>query len=169
MSYDLNRIKLEMKEVCKKANVEFNIPVRLNGRLTRTLGRVHQEYNNGVWEPVSVEFSKQLLETASDKSIRDVLLHETAHVIATIRTGESCGHNSYFKAVCAEIGTTNDTTTTKVERTVASKELYKYEIFCPTCNESISGFSRKCKTIDNIGFCTCKRCGKGGLKVIQNW
>ena len=77
MSYDLNRIKMEMKEVCRKANVEFNIPVKLNGKLTRTLGRVHQEYHNGICEPVSVEFSKQLLETASDKSIHDVILHET--------------------------------------------------------------------------------------------
>ena len=167
MSYDLNKIKLEMKEVCRKANVKFDIPVRLNGRLTRTLGRVHQECHNGIWEPISVEFSKQLLETASDKSIRDVILHETAHVIATIRTGESCGHNSYFKKVCAEIGTTNDGIATEVERTVAKSS--KYEIFCPTCHKTIGEYSRMCKTIRYIDQCWCKNCGKGGLKVIQNW
>ena len=167
MSYDLNRIKLEMNEVCRKANVKFDIPVRLNGKLTRTLGRVHQECHNGVWEPVSVEFSKQLLETASDKSIRDVILHETAHVIATIRTGESCGHNSYFKKVCAEIGTTNDGIATEVERTVAKSS--KYEIFCPTCHKTIAEYSKMCKTIQHIEQCQCKGCGKGGLKVIQNW
>ena len=61
MSYDLNRIKMEMNEVCRKANVEFNIPVRLNGRLTKTLGRVRQECHNGVWKPVSVEFSNQFV------------------------------------------------------------------------------------------------------------
>ena len=55
MSYDLNRIKLEMNEICRKANVEFNIPVRLNGRLTKTLGRVRQECHNGIWKPVRVE------------------------------------------------------------------------------------------------------------------
>lgn len=43
MSYDLNRVKLEVKETCRKAGIECDIPIRLNGRLTRTLGRVHQE------------------------------------------------------------------------------------------------------------------------------
>lgn len=168
MSYDLNRIKLEMEEVCRKANVRFDIPVKLNRKLTRTLGRVHQECHNGIWEPVSVEFSKQLLETASDKSIRDVVLHETAHVITTIRTGESHGHNNYFKAVCAEIGTSNDGAKTKVERTVAASALYKYSINCPKCG-NIGGMNRMCKTLKEIEFCGCKKCGSVGLTWTQNW
>jgi len=171
MSYDLNRIKLEMKEVCRKANVEFNIPVRLNGRLSRTLGRVHQECHNGTWEPVSVEFSKQLLETASDESIRDVILHETAHVIATIRTGESCGHNSYFKKVCAEIGTTNDGTTTKVERTVSEETLQKYSLYCDGgCGgKFLGGYSRMGKNLKNLDACTCRLCGQSKFRLVQNW
>ena len=169
MSYDLNRIKMEFNEVCRKAGTPCDVPIRLNGRLTRTLGRVfHQcDVTSGVWYSTHVEFSKQLLETASDKSIRDVILHECAHFIVTARTGESHGHDAACKKVCAEIGTTNDGIATEVERTVAKSS--KYEIFCPTCHKTISEYSRMCKTIQHIEQCQCKGCGKGGLKVIQNW
>lgn len=169
MGYDLNRVKMEFNEVCRKAGTPCDVPIRLNGRLTRTLGRVfHQcDVTSGVWYSTHVEFSKQLLETASDQSIRDVILHEAAHFIVTARTGEEHGHDATFKRVCAEIGTTNDGIATKVERTVEVHS--KYEIFCPTCHKTLGGYSRMCKTIQNIEFCHCKLCGKGGLKVIQNW
>lgn len=173
MAYDLNRVTKEFRQACVKAGAGTGavVPIRLNGRLTRTLGRVHQEYDPQVGGYVStlVEFSKQLLETATDASIREVILHEAAHLIVTDRTLESHGHDAMFKAVCAEIGTSNDGVSTKVERTVEEKSLYKYNIFCPTCHKTIGGYNRRCKTIDNIAFCTCKGCGKGGLQVIQNW
>lgn len=173
MAYDLNRVQLEFREVCRKAGAKtgLTVPIRLNGRLTRTLGRVHQEYNatEGRYISTLVEFSKQLLETSTDKSIHDVIMHEAAHLIITDRTGESHGHDKAFKAVCAEIGTDNDGTCTKVERTVEEKALYKYQIFCPTCHKFIGGYSRKCRTIDHIEDCFCKSCGKGGLKVLKNW
>ena len=72
-----------------------------------------------------------------------------------------------FQKVCAEIGTTNDGIATEVERTIAKSS--KYEIFCPTCHKTIGEYSRMCKTIQHIEQCQCKGCGKGGLKVIQNW
>ena len=171
MSYDLNRIKMEFNEVCRKAGTPCDVPIRLNGRLTRTLGRVFHkcDITSGVWYSTHVEFSKQLLETASDKSIRDVILHECAHFIVTARTGESHGHDAAFKKVCAEIGTTNDGTVTRVERTVSEDSLYKYNVYCPTCNKTIGGYSRMCRTLKEIDMCRCKSCGKGGLKVIQNW
>lgn len=169
MAYDLARVKFEFNEICSKAGTPCNVPIRLNGRLTRTLGRVHQEKNNvdGIWYSTAVEFSKQLLETSSDQSIRDVVLHEAAHFIITARTGETHGHDAAFKAVCAEIGTKNDGVSTKVERTV--KVHSKYEVICPTCNDTIAEYSRMCKTLQYIDMCHCKGCGKGGLKVIQNW
>lgn len=34
MAYDLNKVQLEFKDICQKAGVPINIPIRLNGRLT---------------------------------------------------------------------------------------------------------------------------------------
>ena len=167
--YDISRVRREFIQICGKAGVEVTAPINLNGRLTRTLGRVHEQKENGVWKPVLVEFSKQLIETSTDKSIYDVIAHEAAHYIVTSRTGESHGHDAFFKAVCAEIGTTNDGTVTRVERTVSEDSLYKYNVYCPTCNKTIGGYSRMCRTLKEIDMCQCKGCGKGGLKVIQNW
>lgn len=171
MSYDFTRLQLEFKEVCRNAGCPCTVPIKLNGRLTRTLGRV--TYNripsSDSYIPSLVEFSKQLLETASDKSIKDVIYHEAAHYIVTSRTKEHHGHDSLFKAVCAEIGTSNDTPVTKVERTVSSDKLYKYVVFCENCHKMIGGYQRKCATINHLSSCSCRICRKGNLKLIQNW
>ena len=173
MAYDLNKVQLEFRNICRKANAEtgLTIPIHLNGRLTRTLGRVHYKYDVTAsrYTPTFVEFSKQLLETATDESIRDVIMHEASHLIVTERTGKIHKHDSLFKAVCAEIGTGNDSAYTKVERIVKEEALYKYQIFCPTCHKFIGGFYKKCKTINHINECFCRSCGNGDLKVIKNW
>lgn len=170
MAYDLMRIKREFNEVCEKAGCPVTIPIKLNGRLTRTLGRVSIRKDAGEddWYPYLVEFSNQMLETSSDKTIKDVIMHEAAHYIVAVRTKEDHNHDAVFKAVCAEIGTTNDTATTKVDYTVAQEEVYKYSVYCPTCKETIGGFNRMCKTLKMIDQCTCKRCGGSGLTYKQN-
>ena len=65
--WTIEKITNYCKEVCGNANVEFSIPVSINGRLTRTLGRVHSTRNvNGYVTPQRMEFSRQFLETSSD-------------------------------------------------------------------------------------------------------
>lgn len=167
--YTLDKIEIQFKGICAKAGVSCNVPITINSRLTKTLGRVVINNFIGTWKPTKVEFSKQFIETSSDASIEDVIKHEAAHFIATSRTGEDHGHDTYFKSICAEIGTTNDGTTTKVERTVDESSLYKYAIYCDTCDRVIGGKSRMCRTIKEIKFCTCKACNTSNLRVIQNW
>ena len=170
--YTLEKVKNEYRKVCCDAGAKsvLDVPIVLNGRLTRTLGRVIQEYDFSKDRYVStkVEFSRQLIETATDKSIHDVIMHEAAHYIVTDRTGEVHGHDAVFKAVCAEIGTSNNQCATKVECTEEAKNLYKYSIYCPHCGKMVGGYSRMCKTIRNIEDYECKTC-HGSLKVIQNW
>lgn len=166
--YDINRIKKEFYEVCENAGMDLKLPISINGRLTRTLGRVRFTRNvrTGYCELRDVEFSRQLLETASDKSVRDVILHEAAHAIVTYRTSEAHGHDDTFKAVCAEIGTDNDGVATEVERTVEVKS--KYEITCPNCG-IVGRYSRACTATRHIENYTCRMCGCDNLSVIQNW
>lgn len=173
MAYNLTRVRKEFNDVCNKAGVTVTVPVTLNGRLTRTLGRVKLQRDAGCdnWYPIGVEFSRQLLETASDKSINDVIRHEAAHLIATVRTGKDCGHNEIFKDVCAEIGTKNDTVATKVERTVSEEQLYKYSVYCDGgCGGAfIGGYSRMSNTLKQLSLCSCAKCGQSKLRYIQNW
>ena len=111
MSYDLARLDKECREAIQGAGVKFNGPIELNNRLTRTLGRVMYSHNC----IDKIQFSTQFIENSTDENIREVLLHECSHVVAFLRTHERNGHNSYFKSICAELGTTNDGTTTHVE------------------------------------------------------
>ena len=163
----------EVKTICVNTfaivGLEFkDIIVLANGRLTRTLGRCCYERKCGKVVPVRLEFSRQLLETATAQSITDVILHECAHAIAAIETGESQGHNKYFKNVCARIGTDNDGTKTKVESTISDTQLYKYFIVCKGCGEVLGKYHRAGKVIKNIDDYSCPHCNHK-LSVLQNF
>ena len=167
--FTLEMIKNELNKLSNSVGDTFDIPVSVNARLTRTLGRVMQ-YKQGkrCWSD-RMEFSKQFLETSTDESIISVIQHEWAHYYVTKITGENHGHDAEFKRVCAMIGCTNDKTETKVERTVAEETLSKYVVYCPSCGEPIGGFSRMCSTLKNLDSCTCGKCGSGDLYYVQNW
>lgn len=173
MSYSLDKVQKEFKEACQNAGTPCTAPIKINKRLTRTVGRVTQHFNQEKqkYEPVLVEFSEKLLKTATDASIKDVILHEASHYIITSRTGELHSHDSLFQAVCKEIGTSNDTSEADIQRTVPQEALYKYSVFCSNCGEFLGGFQRQCKTLKLIAnkACSCKLCGSYNLKTVQNW
>lgn len=109
MAWTVERITELCVEYCDRCNIKFNSPVVINGRLTRTLGRCFYEGHGSVWNPVKIEISRQLLETATDKSIEAVIAHECAHYVSCAITHEDHGHDSTFRFYCEKIGTTNDT------------------------------------------------------------
>lgn len=109
MAWTVERITELCVEYCDRCNIKFNSPVVINGRLTRTLGRCFYEGHGSVWNPVKIEISRQLLETATDESIEAVIAHECAHYVSCAITHEDHGHDSTFRFYCEKIGTTNDT------------------------------------------------------------
>lgn len=166
--YTIERVQKEFTNICNKAGVTVTSPIILNGRLTRTLGRVCMIRRGNTVENEKVEFSKQLLETATDDTIWNVIAHEASHYIATARTHEAHGHDAYFRQICAEVGTTNDGTRTHIERTVSNDQVYKYTIVCPNCG--IIGYRhRMSKNLKNISSCYCKTCNSNNLSVIHNF
>lgn len=109
MAWTVERITELCKEYCGRCGIKFNSPVVINGRLTRILGRCFYEGHGSVWNPVKIEISRQLLETATDESIEAVIAHECAHYVSCAITHENHGHDSTFRFYCEKIGTTNDT------------------------------------------------------------
>ena len=167
--YDIDKIKARCEELSAAVSDTFDIPVQLNGRLTRTLGRVHQEKRGEKWHSVKMEISKALLATATDESVRSVIDHEWAHYYVTKLTGESHGHDAEFKKVCAMIGCSNNGVVTRVERTVADSAMYKYVVRCNSCGKEIGYYTRMCNTLKNLDHCSCKLCGGESLSLVQNW
>lgn len=161
--YDLNRVKREFDEACRKAGIINKYPVKINGRLTATLGRVRWLREGATITPVDIEFSRLMIETASDETIRGTILHEAAHLIAIERSGVDHGHDSYFKSICAELGTTNDGCYAPMAQTRSIR--YKYSLVCPHCGV-IGGYSRKCRTVEHPEWYSCK-CGNTNLRIIE--
>ena len=145
----------------------ITVPVTINKRLTRTLGRV--KFMRGINEPISIEFSNLLLTTGTDADIINTIKHEYVHYFLFVTTGENHGHDYMFEAKCAEIGCQHDKTQNRLEGGEQYDARFKYEVHCLGCNKTIGTYSRMCKTLRQIDYCRCKVCGSGDLQVIQNW
>ena len=165
--WTIEQVKNELNKLREADQLPpITCPVTVNGRLTRSLGRVKFICNF----PTAIEFSRILLEEGTDNDIINVIKHEYVHYFLLITTKEKHGHDAMFKAKCAEIGCTHDKTRNELEsEDMAPAAQFKYEVYCPDCNKTIGTYSRMCKTLRIIDHCKCGRCGGNQLKVIQNW
>lgn len=156
-------------EYCGRADVKFDSPVVINGRLTRTLGRCIYQHQDNIWNPIKIEISRQLLETATDESIKEVIMHECAHYVTCAITHKVDGHGPTFKFYCAKIGTTNDTAYhNNLQRTKSNEEIYKYTLYCSKCGKFVGGKSRACKVTQSPQDYYTKCCD-AEIRVIKNW
>ena len=156
------------KEICRIAGYDFTIPVKINKRLTRTLGRVSWIRVNGKVTSTSMEISYQLLATATFDSIKAVVAHECAHYLVNEETHESHGHDAVFKAMCARIGCTNDGKVChSLDREVPETQIYKYFVICKDCGKTVGKYHRAGKIVQHPDFYSCK-CG-GALTVVKNF
>ena len=166
MSYTLDRIQKEFTAAVESVGIKVSHPISLNGRLSKSLGRVVHLNYDGYIVPEKIEFSKNFIENGTDKDIREVILHEAGHYVVAMRTHQIHNHDDVFKATCIELGTLNyqphfESMETKLE--------YKYNIYCPVCKKNIGGYNRMCKTIKLIsahsGQIYCKTCKCRDLEV----
>ena len=159
----------ECVKIFSSVDLEFNnIEIKINGRLTKTLGRCCYEVQGSKLTPIRLEFSRLVIEKGDSKLIEDVIKHECAHAIATIETGEKQSHNMYFKSVCARIGTTNDTPSTVAKYNAGDAEIYKYIINCEKCKKVVGKYHRAGNVVKMTPYYRCSNCG-GSLKVTQNF
>lgn len=156
------------EEICERIGQTFDIPVKINKRLTSTLGRVKyiQEYNMKI-SCVLMEFSYLFLTTASLDAIKAVVEHECAHYLITKETNERHKHDAMFKEMCERIGCTNDKTRYDYEKITEDKNIYKYFVTCDCCNKIVGKYHRAGKMVQHPNLYICK-CG-GSLTVTQNF
>jgi predicted SprT family Zn-dependent metalloprotease len=166
----------ETREVCRKAfkqeGLDFdyeNITLSFNGRLKKTLGRCgYSTIDNDIFIPKYIELSKQLAEKGTKEEIVQVILHECAHAITTIKDGgQKHGHDKVFKMTCKRIGCNLDGTSghTSLEDDLNS---YKYIVTCKKCGQVVAKYHRAGKVLKNIEYYTHNDCG-GHLEFVQNF
>lgn len=166
MNWTLENIIKECERLSSIKKDTFSIPVSLNGRLSKTLGRVHHSQNNitGVLTPTKMEFSKKFLEIASDEEVKKVIAHEWAHYYLTKTTKENHGHDAMFNALSSEMGG-NTGTSIKIEN---FRETYKYTVYCSDCGKVVGGYARAGKTVKNPHLFKTNCCG-ATLRIEQNY
>lgn len=156
-----------LDDTCAKVNVKVNVPVTINGRLTSTLGRVVFTVPNN--KPTKIEFSKKLVETGDIHDIIDVIIHEAAHYVTLVLTGEDHGHDATFQKMCYRLGT--DNCKPKFEGMVRPLQK-KYSVICTGCGQVVGAYDRKGKVIKSIeagtGVYRCVDCGCNRLLVKEN-
>ena len=167
MAYTLERIQKEFTAAVESVGIKVSHPISLNGRLSKSLGRVvHMNYD-GYIVPEKIEFSKSFVESGTDKDIHEVILHEAGHYVVAMRTHRNHKHDDVFKAACLELGTTNylphfEDMETKLE--------YKYNVYCPVCKKNIAGYNRMCKSVREIAagstdhYCKVCKCHRLEIK-----
>lgn len=167
--YTEKEITLKYKKLAQELGEVFNVPVAINGRLTKTLGRVKYSIRNDKIFPYIIEISKQLLENATRESIDEVLIHEFCHWYLAETTHENHGHDKVFKELCQRLGGgSGKTHADHIEYLTEASARYKYQCFCEKCGKEVAHYSRMCPTVKNPKLYTTYCC-EAAIKVVQNW
>lgn len=168
--WTIEKIAERCVEYCKRCGVDFNAPISINGRLTRTLGRCFYERDlEGAYFPTKIEISRSLLETASDFSIEEVIAHECAHYVTCELTHEYHGHDKTFRFYCEMMGTTNSSAVYQdMEVTAPAEKRFKYTLYCSECGSYLCGRHRACEVTKNP-WKFSSSCCHAKIKVSQNW
>lgn len=141
----------------KNYNLSLIIPLKLNGRLSRTYGRFNYKIdrNTGEKNPVSVELSKVFVENNDKDIVLDVLKHELIHY-ALFMQGKpySDGHPA-FENELKKLGVVSQRTIGKYQ-IANKKQVYR----CIKCNNEYillrklrhNGMYHRCNCGGNIKY-----------------
>ena len=166
---------MEYKEICEIATkacelcgVELNVPIKMNGRLSRTLGRVkYRQYSFGTRVEI-IEFSSKYFNDPSrnDEVKHQVVLHEIAHYLAYMSDKQRHQHDEVFRYWCAKIGCTAtgeyaaDSSDNLVENIQVQ---YKYDCRCSACGNHIKYYKRYSNAVER----KVSSCCRAKLDMIQ--
>ena len=132
MEINQKMVELTVRDVCKKYfDFDFdklNIPVEINGRLSRSLGRMVYSLTKN--KPVSLQFSKKLLDGSYKiETVESVIKHEVTHLVLFCRNepfGDGC---SNFEKTLKEIGGTST-------KTIMNNKIYTAK--CKCCGKTVA-------------------------------
>lgn len=137
-NYRLEGFEAIVQEALLECGIAVPVPVRINGRISRALGRCIFAPKDGIVE-VHIELSQRFVEQVPFEEIRQVLLHETAHLAAILYSGGRPGHDSLFREICEQLGCRGDTSYIRTTMHM------KYEATCPRCGCLCYNASRRTK------------------------
>lgn len=132
-----------------------SIPLKFSNKI-RKLGGCAFAKREGKWIPIYIELSKHVVLLNCKKTIKNILLHEIAHIIA----GRVHYHDEIWKE-CAKYVGANPSYATRNVRMAEGR----WKGVCTACGKVYQRY-RKTKSINDVFLCRCKK-GKFKFKEIK--
>ncbi|KRN89980.1 SprT-like domain-containing protein [Ligilactobacillus ceti] len=152
----IEEVEAECRRLAAHYGYDLDVPVIVNPRLKTTQGRVKFRYQGQRAYPIQIEFSKNLLMTARDEFILEVIRHEMAHYFVLQDTGASHGHDQVWKAWAVKIGCYPRAT---LKQTILSfSQDAHYQLICEKCRQELGYYQRRGKILKNITKYRSKCC-----------
>ena len=155
----------------EKTGVQFTGELKINGRLTKSLGRckaiLTQDIRTGKIvraNPIGIEINKKFLEVATTEEIVDVLAHEFAHYCTYKTVGQHDHSTPAFKMFCKMLSTSHAPT-----MSIKNKIKSKYDIYCTCCGKHLGSKSTaRAGVIQNTSRYN-SACCKAPVRVEKNF
>ena len=163
-------VRKECNLAFTKADLDFNnynIEVTINNRLKRTLGKCIFKRENNKIVPIRIEISGLAASSTSKEDLKQIIFHECAHAITSIKDGEMHHHDKMFKNVCLKIGASFDEPGVELKFNKPDEQIYKYTVTCSNCG-GVGHYHRAGKVVKYPHLYNCSKCG-GSLSVTQNF
>lgn len=170
----LEMLKNEAKYLLRtkfEKELNLNIPIEINGRLTRTLGAFYHTNTKALKIGIS---KKQIIGAVADNNLEpilDTLRHEVVHyAMFTLKKGYNDGDKDFEDAL-AKIGVSASGATSK-QKINSQKELIWYSMkdnyACPDCGDEYKVTHKK----SAVNYYGCLRCAKvlkkTGTSIYRN-
>lgn len=104
--------------------------------------------------PNIISLSGPITERVGENEVRLTILHEIAHALA----GFKAGHGPAWKRVCREIGGDAERLCSGEESTSAMREIYRYQMLCPT-KRNVVGIAHRLGKNNKRSYCKCCKTG----------
>lgn len=176
--WNIQDVKNIIVEVNKEHGYTLDLPIKQNNRLEKVVAYCSIEYNRATEElyPTRLEFGRDILNVDDYDTLKQIVLHEYAHAIATDKYHCDCGHDDRFVDICKQIGCyetkTHVSTKTQRELAKAKAKTSKYTIICEHCGAETHA-NRKTELLKRLekypNRFRCNACGElGALTLRQN-
>lgn len=140
---------VEMEEVPSSFIIALSrVEFKLNGRLSKTLGRYQYFPNNGKILPVRIELSKKLAKYGTFDEVVSVALHEMAHLVLSLyrKDGQFGDGDVPFELLLKALGASS----TQVKDVDFPRHTYKCKCAIHTMNRRARRVSYSCSICDGI-------------------
>lgn len=147
------------------------IPVRLNGRLRRALGKCYRSYNPlmNEWVGAYIEINKNFFLYSKKDVVMNTLVHEICHQVCT----NGRGHGKEWQVIAKDVSSKSTYKITtyagedKIEyQKLLPKKKKKYAVRCKLCNREWQ-YTTKTIPYKSSSKCKCPYCNDFSLYSVD--